>query len=82
MTDLTYTIGAFDAVTRTVSATFTHGEISHSRTINACMDHDVYDEAATRDRVAEVALGVAAKIAVGAITQAPEMEGPVEGVAD
>lgn len=68
-----FAIGAYDEETRTVPVTFTQGEIVHTRAVNACHDEDgSYDAAATAARVDEVAAGVAAKIAVGAIVNAPE----------
>lgn len=65
-------IGAYDNDTRSVPATFTLGEIVHKRAVNAChTEGGAYDEEATAARVVEVAAGVAAKIAVGAITNPP-----------
>lgn len=74
-TDLQFEIGAYDPATRTVEVTFTQGEIVHKRSVNAC--HDAagdYDAAATEARVGEVARGVAHKIALGVITNAPPAE--------
>lgn len=69
--DLTTDIGAYDAATRTVKVTFSQGDIVHERTVNACLDEGgEYDAAATEARVAEVARGVAHKIALGVITAA------------
>jgi hypothetical protein len=69
MTDLTTTIGAYDADKRTVPVTFTSGAIRHTRDVNAVLDEGgACDMAATRARVAQVALGVAHKIALGVIT--------------
>ncbi|CAL4868217.1 hypothetical protein MMA231_02492 [Asticcacaulis sp. MM231] len=66
------TIGAFDAKVKTVEVTFTEGKITHTRPVNACLDEDGgYDIEATKARVAEVASGVAAKIAAGVITAQP-----------
>lgn len=71
MTDLIHQIGAYDANTRTVPVTFTQGEIVHQRSVNACLDEaGEYDAEATEARVAEVARGVAHKIALGVITAA------------
>ena len=74
-TDLTTDIGAYDAATRTVPVTFTQGDIVHQRSVNACLDEaGQYDAAATEARVADVARGVAHKIALGVITAAPSAE--------
>lgn len=71
-------IGKYDAATRTVSVTFTEGDVTHDRTVNACHDVDGgYDAAATKERVADVARGVAVKIGLGVIVNPPEPEGPV-----
>lgn len=72
-------IGAYDDETRTVPVTFTEGEIVHRRPVNACHgESGAYDEAATAARVADIAAGVAVKIAVGAITNPPEPEPEAE----
>jgi len=61
-------IGKFDAATRSVLVTFEHAGVTHKRNVNACLDADGgYDKAATKDRVAEVAQGVAHKIDLGVI---------------
>lgn len=74
-TDLITDIGAYDAATRTVPVTFTQSGIVHRRSVNACLDEaGHYDAAATEARVAEVARGVAHKIALGVITAAPPAE--------
>lgn len=70
-------IGRYDKATGTVTATFTEGEIVHKRRVNACLTASgSYDSKATAARVGEVALGVAAKIAAGAITaeEVPSIE--------
>lgn len=65
----------FNAATRTVSATFEHEGVTHTRDVNACFtEAGEYDEEATNARLEEVAPGVAAKIAVGAITNPPPAE--------
>ncbi|GMM59909.1 hypothetical protein [Novosphingobium pituita] len=72
MADLKTKIGAYDRATRTVPVTFTSGAIVHDRRVNAVLNDDGrYDQAATQARVAQVALGVAHKIAVGAIAAQP-----------
>jgi hypothetical protein len=82
MTELTTTIGAYDAEKRTVPVTFTSGAIRHTREVNAVLDEGgAYDKAATRARVEQVALGVAHKIALGVIAEpvpepAPDPAGP------
>lgn len=69
------TIAPYITDARTVSVTFEQDGVTHTRTVNACFDGDgAYDEAATATRVAEVALGVANKIALGVITNAPETD--------
>ncbi|RSU73163.1 hypothetical protein BRX37_16550 [Sphingomonas sp. S-NIH.Pt3_0716] len=82
MTELTTKIGTFNADAKTVPVTFTSGEIVHKRTVNAVLKaNGTYDKAATALRVAEVANGVAAKIAAGVIVvppvEEPELSGPV-----
>lgn len=63
------TIGKYDPDTGTVPVTFRAGAITHKRAVNACFGAaGAYDAAATRLRVADVARGVTAKIAAGAIT--------------
>ncbi len=66
------TIGDFDSATRTVPVTFEHADVTHQRSVNACLDaQGGYDEPATEARVYQVANGVAHKIAIGAITNPP-----------
>ena len=66
-----FTIGTFKAVDQSVPVTFKDGEFVHRRTVNAVIDEGGnYDKAATKARVEEVALGVAAKRARGALTSA------------
>ncbi|AUW59435.1 hypothetical protein C1T17_16415 [Sphingobium sp. SCG-1] len=72
------TIGAFDAATKQVKVIFTEGEIRHERPVNAVMKDGNYDKIATKERVAEVARGVAVKISVGAISTPPVLELPTE----
>lgn len=61
-------IGRYNPKTGTVAVTFTSGEIIHQRDVNAVLtDAGKHDRAATADRVADVANGVAHKIAIGAI---------------
>lgn len=82
-TDLQFEIGAYDPATRTVEVTFTQGEIVHKRSVNAC--HNAagrYDAEATAQRVEEVARGVAHKIALGVITNAPPEEVETEPEAE
>lgn len=70
-------IGKFDSATRTVPVTFTQGDVVHERTVNACLGAGGgYDQAATRERVADVARGVAVKIDLGVIANAPEADEP------
>lgn len=66
------TIGRFDSKTRTVPVKFEYGGVVHKRPVNACLKDDgTFDAAATADRVAEVAGGVAHKIDIGAIGNPP-----------
>ena len=54
---------------RDIEVEFTDGTITHTRMVNVCYDADgEYDEAATDVRIAEMALGVENKIAVGVIS--------------
>ena len=71
---------AYDAPTAdetTVSVTFTSDSpsLTHVREVNAVFTDGSYDADATATRVAEVALGVKNKIAIGAITAPVEEEG-------
>jgi hypothetical protein len=69
MADIETKIGKYNPETRTVAVTFTSGAIVHKRNVNAVLtEAGVYDAAATAERVADVANGVAHKIACGAIT--------------
>jgi hypothetical protein len=66
------TIGTYDEETRTVPVHFDHEGVEHERSVNACHDDNGdYDDEATAERVEQVARGVEAKIAVGAIVAAP-----------
>lgn len=79
MQKISATIGKFDAKAGTVPVTFTDGKIVHTRTVNAVINqYGGYDRKATKARVEEVAQGVAAKIAVGAITNALIVTAPEE----
>ncbi|WP_010546003.1 hypothetical protein [Sphingomonas elodea] len=56
----------------TVSVTFEHAGITHTRDVNAVLNaRGKYDAAATEARIADVAAGVEVKIAAGAITNPP-----------
>jgi len=62
-------IGRFQAVDGSVRVTFTDGDFTHTRTVNAVLTADgSYDRAATRERVAQVAMGVQAKRGAGVFT--------------
>ena len=75
-------IGAFDEATSTVPVTFTEGDIVHARPVNACRtEAGAYDAEATEARIADVARGVAVKIAAGAIRNPDPVEAP-EAAAD
>lgn len=72
------TIGKFDPVSRSVTVIFDHQGVVHRRAVNAVLKPDgSCDKVATRLRVEEVAIGVAAKIEMGAI-QPPTMAAPTE----
>jgi len=72
MSDMTIKIGTYDSTSRTVPVTFTAGDLVHKRAVNAVLkENGSYDRAATKERVDEVALGVAHKIALGVITNPP-----------
>ncbi len=69
------TIGEYDAASRTVTATFASGDVIHERSVNACHDKSgAYDPVATAARVDEVGRGVAVKIGLGVIANAPEAD--------
>jgi hypothetical protein len=57
---------------RDIEVTFTQDdpEVTHTRMVNVCFEADgtTYDSDATDERIAQVAAGVAAKIAVGVIS--------------
>ncbi|WP_303828875.1 hypothetical protein [Asticcacaulis taihuensis] len=73
------TIGTFNSATRSVSVTFEHNGVTHTRDVNACLtDKGHYDKKATAARVQEVANGVTHKIESGAITNPPEPEAEPE----
>lgn len=68
MSDLITKIGAFNSELKTVPVTFSSGDITHNRDVNAVLKaNGTYDKAGTAARVAEVANGVAAKIGLGVI---------------
>jgi len=63
-----FTIGKFDPETGSVPVKFSHDGVKHERSVNACFDEDgLFDAAATKARVGEVAAGVEHKIALGVI---------------
>lgn len=77
MSEMTTSFGAFNADTRQVTATFTMNGVTHTRNVNAVLSSTgKYNRAATAERVAEVANGVAVKIAAGVITNPPVEEAP------
>jgi len=57
---------------RDIEVTFTQDdpEVTHTRMVNVCFEADgtTYDSDATDERIAQVAAGVAAKIALGVIS--------------
>lgn len=80
MTELTSSIGRFNAKTGSVPVTFTAGDIVHRRDVRAVLTAaGKCDRKKTSERVAEVARGVAAKIDLGVIVAPPvEEEGATE----
>ncbi|NLR72869.1 hypothetical protein HGI47_18495 [Novosphingobium sp. ERN07] len=61
-----FTIGRFDAATKTVPVTFEADGKMHTRDVNAVLtESGKHDRAATEARVNEVAAGVAHKFALG-----------------
>ena len=50
-----------------IIVTFTDGTITHTRNVNVCFEADgtTYDEAATKERIEQVMLGVQNKMALG-----------------
>lgn len=65
------TIAPYEADARTVTVTFEQDGIIHTRTVNACFDDaGTYDDAATAERVEDVARGVANKIQLGILKNA------------
>jgi len=51
----------------TVEVTFTKGETTQTRAVNAVFNNDAYDAEATEARVSEVALGVQNKLTLGVL---------------
>jgi hypothetical protein len=73
------TIGAYDAKTGQVTATFEYSGVTHTRGVNACLtEAGKYDAKATKARVAEVGNGVKHKIELGVITNPPPAPEPEE----
>lgn len=72
-------IGKVDRATRKVLVTFSEGELSHTREVNAVFaDDGKHDREATRKRVDEVAQGVAHKFSLGllrTVAESPDGEG-------
>jgi hypothetical protein len=66
---VTWTYNAPSESEPTVMVAFTDGTITHERSVNAVYTDGSYDAEATETRVAEVALGVEHKIALGVITE-------------
>lgn len=68
MTSIKYRITKYDAAAAAVRVTFTKGDAVFKREVNAVMNDDgSIDRDATRQRVAEVAAGVAHKMDLGLI---------------
>lgn len=70
---VTYTYDAPTGDEITVNVTFTDGTVTYERPVNAVFTDGAYDADATETRVAQVALGVENKIAVGVISQPEEV---------
>lgn len=71
-------INSVNTDTGTASVTFEHEGITHTRDVNICRNaKGKYDAGATEARIADVAAGVAVKIAAGAITNPPLAPEPV-----
>lgn len=70
----TYEAPSGDATTVKVTFTSTNPDVVHKRDVNAVFTSGSYDATKTAARVADVALGVANKIAVGAIAAPVESE--------
>ena len=68
----TISVGSLDTETNQVEVTFEYNGVTHTRNVNAVITDGQFDEAATGERVRDVARGVKNKIDVGAITNAPE----------
>jgi hypothetical protein len=73
------TIGRYDVQTGTVPVIFDHAGVTHKRPVNAVLtEAGAYDRKGTEARMAEVAAGVASKIAAGVLTNpapaAPEAD--------
>ena len=66
---VTYTYNPPQESEPTIMVTFTDGTITHERSVNTVYADGVYDAEAMETRVAEVALGVENKIALGVITE-------------
>lgn len=70
--EIAVSIGTYNTATKRVPVTFSLGSVIHTRDVNAVLkDGGTYDRTATKDRVDQVALGVAVKIAAGVITNPP-----------
>lgn len=67
-----FTIGQHQPPARTVQVQFVHAGVVFERPVNACFDEaGQFDAWATEARVEDVALGVAYKIEMGVIANAP-----------
>lgn len=73
---VTWTYNAPSESEPTVMVTFTDGIITHERSVNAVYTDGSYDSEATEARVAEVALGVEHKIALGVINESSGQPAP------
>lgn len=64
-------IGTYNAETLAVPVTFVDQGVTHERHVNAVVTDGQYDPDETAERVADVARGVAVKIGLGVIIDAP-----------
>lgn len=70
MSEITWSYNPPSENETTVEVTFTKGEITHTREINAAFNNSEYDADATEVRVNEVARGVENKITLGVLQTA------------
>lgn len=75
MTEMKHAISPYKPATRSVTVTFTRGDLTHTRDVNAVLDASgEYDADATKARVLEVERGVAIKMGLGVLTPPEAIE--------